>query len=104
MAKTITEPRRKIKMDWKDRLFHTINYTAFILFALICFYPFYYLFISTISRNDFVDLGKITFYPIGCCFSKRMRKVFRKNEKSMLQNCNKKAKRKGRLQRVKKPM
>lgn len=37
MAKTITEPRRKIKMDWKDRLFHTINYTAFILFALICF-------------------------------------------------------------------
>ena len=60
MAKTITEPRRKIKMDWKDRLFHTINYTAFILFALICFYPFYYLFISTISRNDFVDLGKIT--------------------------------------------
>ena len=40
----------------------------------------------------------------GCCFSKRMRKVFRKNEKSMLQNCNKKAKRKGRLQRVKKPM
>ena len=40
----------------------------------------------------------------GCCFSKRMRKVFRKNEKNMLQNCNKKAKRKGRLQRVKKPM
>ena len=39
-----------------------------------------------------------------CCFSKRMRKVFRKNEKSMLQNCNKKAKRKRRLQRVKKPM
>lgn len=29
-----------------------------------------------------------------CCFSKRMRKVFRKNEKSMLQNCNKKAKKK----------
>lgn len=39
-----------------------------------------------------------------CCFSKRMRKVFRKNEKSMLQKCNKKSKRKGRLQRVKKPM
>ena len=39
-----------------------------------------------------------------CCFSKRMRKVFRENEKSMLQNCTKKAKRKGRLQRVKKPM
>ena len=46
----------------------------------------------------------VLLYLVGCCFSKRMRKVFRKNEKSMLQNCNKKAKRKGRLQRVKKPM
>lgn len=51
------------------------------------------------------DAAKIRFAKLArCCFSKRMRKVFRKNEKSMLQNCNKKAKRKGRLQRVKKPM
>lgn len=49
-------------------------------------------------------IGKVKNDENGCCFSKRMRKVFRKNEKSMLQNCNKKAKRKGRLQRVKKPM
>ena len=28
----------------------------------------------------------------GCCFSKRMRKVFKKNEKSMLQFCNKNSK------------
>ena len=40
----------------------------------------------------------------GCCFSKRMRKFFRKNEKSMLQFCNKNSKRKGRLQWVKKPL
>ena len=39
-----------------------------------------------------------------CCFSKRMRKFFRKNEKSMLQFCNKNSKRKGRLQWVKKPL
>ena len=29
-----------------------------------------------------------------CCFSKRMRKVFKKNEKSMLQFCNKNSKKK----------
>ena len=39
-----------------------------------------------------------------CCFSERMRKLFRKNEKSVLRFCNKKAKEKRRLQRVKKPM
>ena len=50
------------------------------------------------------DGGTASSQSVQCCFSKRMRKVFRKNEKSMLQNCNKKAKRKGRLQRVKKPM
>lgn len=58
----------KIKMTGKDKLFHAINYTVFAIFALICFYPFYYLFISTISRNDYVDLGKITFYPVGIHF------------------------------------
>lgn len=66
MTKTKAEhTRNKIKMDWKDKLFHVINYTVFIFFALLCFYPFYYLFICTISRNDYVDLGRITFYPIG---------------------------------------
>ena len=39
-----------------------------------------------------------------CCFAKRMRKLFRKNEKNVLRFCNKKAKEKRRLQRVKKPM
>ena len=76
-------------------------------------------FVKWLEKSYFVEraLGRIEkllapeFMMVGtgrrevcCCFSKRMRKVFRKNEKSMLQNCNKKAKRKGRLQRVKKPM
>jgi len=58
----------KIKSTSQDNLFHFVNYTLFLLFALICFYPFYFLFISTISRNDFVELGKITFYPIDIHF------------------------------------
>ena len=52
-------------------------------------------------------LNGITFSAVFfayCCFSERMRKLFRKNEKNVLRFCNKKAKEKRRLQRVKKPM
>lgn len=52
-------------MTREDKIFHAINYTVFALLALICFYPFYYLFINTISRNDYVDLGLILFWPQG---------------------------------------
>ena len=38
-----------------------------------------------------------------CCFSKRMRKVFKKNEKSMLQFCNKNSKKKGVYNGLKSP-
>lgn len=54
-----------------------------------------------------IAAGKHTFAdPVfdRCCFSERMRKLFRKNEKNVLRFCNKKAKEKRRLQRVKKPM
>ena len=33
-----------------------------------CFFPFYYLFINTISSNDLVRAGKINFYPAGINF------------------------------------
>ena len=38
-----------------------------------------------------------------CCFSKRMRKLFRKNEKNVLRFCNKKAKEKGVYNGLKSP-
>lgn len=68
----------------------------------VCFFPYDYAVIEESDR--LASLLKEHPELEECCFSKRMRKVFRKNEKSMLQNCNKTAKRKGRLQRVKKPM
>ncbi|QJD82311.1 carbohydrate ABC transporter permease [Cohnella herbarum] len=43
--------------------FQAINYTLFALFTLTCIYPFYYLFINTISSNDLSAAGYITFYP-----------------------------------------
>ena len=61
--KTIT--LHKKRMSREDRIFHSINYTVFFLLALICIYPFYYLVINTISRNDYVDLGLVMYAPVG---------------------------------------
>lgn len=44
-------------------VFNIINCSLFILFTLICIYPFYYLVINTISANDLSDNGMINFWP-----------------------------------------
>jgi len=49
----------------KGLVFDIINITVFGLFTLLCVFPFYYLFINTISDNNLVTKGAITFYPIG---------------------------------------
>ncbi len=46
-------------------VFDVINVTMFTLFMLLCIFPFYYLFINTISNNDLVTKGAITYFPIG---------------------------------------
>ena len=46
-------------------LFNLINYLIFILFTVACIFPFYYLFINTISDNDLVVKGVINFIPRG---------------------------------------
>ena len=58
----------KYRLSAGDVIFNIINYTVFGVFAIICFFPFYYLFINTISDNDLVRTGQITFYPIGIHF------------------------------------
>ena len=45
--------------------FNIVNYSIFIVFTVICIFPFYYIFINTVSSNDLVAKGKILFYPIG---------------------------------------
>lgn len=37
-----------------DVVFNIFNYTFFILFTIICVFPFYYLLINTISDNGMV--------------------------------------------------
>lgn len=48
-----------------DILFNILNYAVFIIFTLICIFPFYYLFINTISDNELVKTGAIQFIPKG---------------------------------------
>ncbi|WP_141504231.1 carbohydrate ABC transporter permease [Paenibacillus luteus] len=46
-----------------DLLFNALNYTFFAVFMVLCLFPFYYLFINTISSNDLSSRGLVTFYP-----------------------------------------
>lgn len=53
-------------------LFSILNYTMFGLFTLLCIFPFYYLFINTISDNSLSSKGLILFYPEGIHFTNYM--------------------------------
>jgi putative aldouronate transport system permease protein len=46
-----------------------ITYIVYILFALVCIYPFYYVIINSISANDLSEQGKIIFYPMEIHFN-----------------------------------
>ena len=48
-----------------DAFFNIFNYMLFIIFALLCIFPFYYIFINTVSDNELVRTGQITFLPEG---------------------------------------
>jgi len=54
-------------MEKREKLtaFHILNYAWFALFTLLCIFPFYYLFINTISNNDLSSRGLVLFYPEG---------------------------------------
>lgn len=56
------------KLSPGDILFEVLNYLIFTLFTLACIFPFYYLFINTISNNDMVLKGTINFIPRGIHF------------------------------------
>ena len=76
-AKAEREYYRKHKSQIKktpgDRVFDVINYTIFAIFTLICIFPFYYLFINTISDNNLVQRGLINFWPRGVNFDNYIR-------------------------------
>ncbi len=53
------------KNSASDVIFNIVNSLFFILFTLICVFPFYYLFINTISDNGLVAKGLVNFIPRG---------------------------------------
>jgi multiple sugar transport system permease protein/putative aldouronate transport system permease protein len=55
----------KSKLTVGDVTFNILNGLFFLLFTLICLFPFYYLFINTISANDLVQSGRINLLPQG---------------------------------------
>ncbi|MDE6128610.1 MAG: carbohydrate ABC transporter permease [Lachnospiraceae bacterium] len=57
--------KRSYKLTPGDIVFNILNYGFFIIFTLSCIFPFYYLFINTISSNDLVSRGLINFVPRG---------------------------------------
>ncbi len=57
--------KRMYRLTFKDIVFNIINYTVFAVFMLICLFPFYYIFINSISNPAEVTKGAITFLPKG---------------------------------------
>jgi len=65
--------RPHMRLKGGDIVFSIINYTVFALFTIICIFPFYYLFINTISDNELVRKGLINFVPKGIHFENYIR-------------------------------
>lgn len=59
----------KKKYTVGDIVFNIFNYAFFGIFTLLCFLPFYYLFINTISDNEMVTKGMVLWYPKGIHFN-----------------------------------
>ncbi len=53
------------KLGIGDYVFNVINYLFFGIFTISCIFPFYYIFINTISDPTFVTSGQITMLPKG---------------------------------------
>lgn len=66
---SIKAKRQKMKISREDRIIGIITYAVYSLFAFVCVYPFYYIFINTISANDLSERGKILLWPQGIHFN-----------------------------------
>lgn len=55
----------KYKTSFGDKLLSFITYVIYTFFAFVCAYPFYYIFINTLSANDLSERGKVIFWVKG---------------------------------------
>lgn len=70
--------KNRIRESAGSRAFSAINDIVFGIVTVICFYPFYYLIINSVSANDLATSGKVLWYPVGIQFE-NYRKVMRLN-------------------------
>ncbi|MCI9464722.1 MAG: carbohydrate ABC transporter permease [Lachnospiraceae bacterium] len=61
--KEIYAKKVKYKVSTADRIISVLTYVIYTIFAFVCVYPFYYIFINTISSNDLSQRGKVLFWP-----------------------------------------
>lgn len=61
--KAAKKNRKHRKQDPVDLVMSVITYIVYTFFAFVCVYPFYYIFINTISNNELSARGKVTFWP-----------------------------------------
>jgi putative aldouronate transport system permease protein len=61
----MSEKRIRSTRGTSDRLMMALICVLFGLFSFLCIYPFYYIFINTISANDLSANGEILFIPRG---------------------------------------
>ena len=64
-AKELSAKSNRHKYNVGDIIFFILDYFFFTVFTLACLFPFYYLFINTISDADLVTKGMINFVPKG---------------------------------------
>lgn len=57
--------KRMHRLTWQDIIFNICNYSFFAIFTISCIFPFYYIFINTISKRSEVIAGTITLLPKG---------------------------------------
>ena len=60
--------KRKKQLKPGEIIFNICNYTFFIVFSIMCIFPFYYLIINTISNNELSNRGLINLIPRGIHF------------------------------------
>lgn len=73
------ERKKRKPISLEDKVYHIIVVPIFVLFMLLCAYPFYYLFICSLSDGKLVDLGKVVLYPKGFTMDNYIRVLLYKN-------------------------
>lgn len=65
MSREVKMKQKKVKykVSFGDRIMSILTYIVYSMFAFVCAFPFYYIFINTISSNDLSQRGKIIFWP-----------------------------------------